>query len=114
MEDPAERIHAKVLRAYCEEVFLAPLNPTRARILSLRGFLRHEPLTLSYFQSARLRTWVAREVTGVVIFEYLDALADEISGAPNVLFGEGSVLSGTLYDGACDDPAGDHIALSCR
>lgn len=50
------------LRRYCADLYCVPLDPRRAKLLSLRGLLSGEPLTLPYYRDAGLRAWVERVI----------------------------------------------------
>lgn len=87
VDDPADAAHESVLRQWCSEVCLVPLNPPRARLASLRGLLTGEALTLPYYRSAQLQRWVngavARHaVRQAVIFS--SPMAQYFSGHPQV------------------------------
>jgi len=58
LDDPADEAHIDTLRSWCASVHVARLNPTAARVASLRGLLTGEPLTLPYYRDAGLATWV--------------------------------------------------------
>ena len=70
------------LDTWCEEVCALPLVPRLARTWSLRGLLRGEALSVSYYRRARLRRWVgkvvaAHDIRTAVVFsgpmaQYLD------------------------------------------
>ena len=69
IDDPDDEQHVDTLRSMCAEVFVARLNPRRARVASLGGLLRREPLTLRYYRHAALAGWVG----GVVASRNIDA-----------------------------------------
>ena len=60
IDDPEDRENIEGLRQYCRELKVEELNPKLGKILSLRGLLTGEPLTLPYFRSHRLQDWVDR------------------------------------------------------
>ena len=60
IDDPEDWQNVEGLRPYCRELEIASLNPKRDKILSLRGFLTGEPLTLPYFRSRQLQNWTDR------------------------------------------------------
>ena len=83
IDSPEDRETAAGLGPWCEEVCALPLAPAVARAWSLRGLLRGEPLSVSYYRHARLRRWVeqviaAHDIRTAVAFsgpmgQYLDA-----------------------------------------
>jgi len=58
VDDSADWQYGKNLNELCEDVFLCPLNPLYARLRSIYGLLRGEPLTLPYYDDKRMREWV--------------------------------------------------------
>jgi len=46
------------LKAYCQDTFVVGLNPKLSKILSLRGLLTGEPLSLPYYRNQALQSWV--------------------------------------------------------
>ncbi len=61
-DDPADAEYIPFLKSRCETTCIVPLHPLSAKIKSLRGLLRGEPLTAGYFYSRRLNRWVADTV----------------------------------------------------
>ena len=68
-DDPSDMAHAETLRTWCADVHIEPLDPSRARFRSLAGLLSGQPLTLHYYRSRALRSWVAKTVAD----QHLDA-----------------------------------------
>lgn len=62
IDSPEDREAAAALDTWCEEVYALPLVPRLARAWSLRGLLRGEALSVSYYRRARLRRWVGEVV----------------------------------------------------
>ena len=60
VDDPDDEQHVPAVRKLCAEVHAPRLHPRRARIGSLQGLLRAEPLTLSYYRDASMTRWVQR------------------------------------------------------
>jgi sugar transferase (PEP-CTERM/EpsH1 system associated) len=58
IDDPDDEQHLPTLRALCPDLHVQRIQPRHAKIASLRGLLRGEPLTLSYYRSAALQRWV--------------------------------------------------------
>jgi sugar transferase (PEP-CTERM/EpsH1 system associated) len=59
VDDPADWAHVDAVRAVCAgETLFVKLQPSLARLRSLRGLLSGDPLTRFYFDSAELRDWV--------------------------------------------------------
>lgn len=60
VDDEADWQYADEVRALCGETCLVGLNPNMARLKSLTGLLTGQPLTLAYYSSAPLRSWVEK------------------------------------------------------
>jgi sugar transferase (PEP-CTERM/EpsH1 system associated) len=59
IDDPADWTYTDSVRAVCTgETLFVKLDPTRAKLRSLRGLLSGDPLTRYYFESPTLRAWV--------------------------------------------------------
>jgi sugar transferase (PEP-CTERM/EpsH1 system associated) len=61
------------VQAFCAEVHASHLDPRWARVRSLMGLLRQEPLTLSYYRDAAMEGWArglvdSRSVDCVLVF----------------------------------------------
>lgn len=86
MDDPEDEVHIATLRSLCTEVHVERLNPRRARLASLAGLLGDQALTLSYYRSAGLHSWVERvtaqhQLQAAVVFsssmaQYAEGLGD--------------------------------------
>jgi sugar transferase (PEP-CTERM/EpsH1 system associated) len=73
IDDPDDEQHLPRVRELCAGMHIARLSPRRARLLSLRGLLTGEALSLPYYRDAGLQAWVdqalARErFDAVVVF----------------------------------------------
>ena len=78
IDDKADWEHVSKLQGWCEECCFIDLNPTRARVTSLRGLIQGEPLTLPYYANQDLQAWVDRTVQAHGIerlFAYSSAMA---------------------------------------
>ena len=62
IDDPDDERYLPVVQEMCAEVHVSRLNPRLAKLLSLRGLVAHEPLTLSYYRDAAFHRWV-RQLT---------------------------------------------------
>ena len=62
VDDPQDRQHIERLDEWCAEHCVRPLRPGRAKLLSLRGLLSGQPLTLPYYRDRSLQRWVSRVV----------------------------------------------------
>jgi sugar transferase (PEP-CTERM/EpsH1 system associated) len=62
IDDPRDRRYVDELRQLCESVCAITINPRVARLKSLAGLLRGEPLTLAFYRSRRMRGWARRVV----------------------------------------------------
>lgn len=69
VDEPDDEQHVSAVRELCAEVYAPRLYPKRARIGSLQGLLRGEPLTLSYYRDVSMAHWVQR----VLAQEQMDA-----------------------------------------
>jgi sugar transferase (PEP-CTERM/EpsH1 system associated) len=72
-----------VVADLCASVHCEPLNPALAKIRSLAAILRGEPMTLRYFGSRRLQTWVDDTVQRNRVkyaFVYCSAMAPYVVG----------------------------------
>jgi sugar transferase (PEP-CTERM/EpsH1 system associated) len=73
VDDPEDETHLDTVRGWCREAHFARLNPRGARVASLAGLLRDEPLTLAYYRDAGLHAWVGEQrrrggIDAVVVF----------------------------------------------
>lgn len=83
IDDPFDRQYEAVLRRQCGECCFIHLNSVVAKVLSLRGLLSGAPLTLSYYYSLRLHTWLKDVLTHSKpewIFVYSSAMAQYAEG----------------------------------
>jgi sugar transferase (PEP-CTERM/EpsH1 system associated) len=87
VDDPADWKHVEALRGLCADVHVERLSPRTRRLGSAAGFLTGEALTLPYFRSGRLRTWV-QAVTGREgierAFAYSSPMAQYLVDVPHV------------------------------
>ena len=60
VDDEQDWAHVETLKAMCGETYFARLAPAQARLKSLGGLLRGEPLTLAYYRHAGLSRWVGQ------------------------------------------------------
>jgi hypothetical protein len=58
IDDPEDEPHIATLRALCADLYVAKLDPRRAKIRSLNGLIAGDPLTLRYYRDANLQDWV--------------------------------------------------------
>ena len=58
IDDPDDEPYIATLRKLCADVFVAKLDPRRAKIRSLNGLIAGDPLTLRYYRDASLQDWV--------------------------------------------------------
>ena len=87
IDDPADWAHVASLQALCTEVHVEPLHPWSKRALSATALLTGEALTLPYFRSRSLATWVrataARE--GIVrAFAFSSPMAQYLLDVPGI------------------------------
>ena len=62
IDDPQDEQYVDELRKYCSEVCTVRLEPTRQRLLSLRGFVTGEALSVEFYRHAALRRWLGTVV----------------------------------------------------
>ena len=60
IDDPEDEQHLPALRALCPDLHIVRLRPRTAKLRSLAGLARGEPLTLAYYRCASLQAWVGR------------------------------------------------------
>jgi sugar transferase (PEP-CTERM/EpsH1 system associated) len=58
IDDPDDEQYLPRVRELCASLHVARLNPRTAKLLSLRGLLVGEPLSLPYYRDAALQAWV--------------------------------------------------------
>lgn len=58
VDDAEDMRHQALLAPFCSEIHLVPINPMHAKIKSLRGLLSGKPLTLPYYASKTMASWV--------------------------------------------------------
>lgn len=78
--------HVSALDEFCASVHVEQIQPALAKLLSMRGLLTGEALTLPYYRSARMATWVRevvaqRKIREAVVFcssmaQYTQSLRD--------------------------------------
>jgi len=85
VDDDADIGHIAELRALCAGLHVARIRPRLGRLLSLRGLLSGQALTVAYFADRGLRAWVretmAREKPAVV-FAYSSNIAPAMLDVP--------------------------------
>jgi len=60
VDDPADWEHLERLDQWCAERMVRPLRPPLARMRSLKGLAKGQPLTLPYYQDAALAAWTRK------------------------------------------------------
>ena len=60
IDDPDDEQHLPRVQALCKSLHVARLNPRAAKLMSLRGLLSGEALSLPYYRDAGLQAWVDR------------------------------------------------------
>lgn len=73
IDDPEDEQYLDTVRQMCASVHASRLHPRRARLGSLTGLLRNQPLTLAYYRDAALYAWVQQlrakqKLDGVLVF----------------------------------------------
>ena len=87
IDDPEDEPHIATLRSLCADLYVAKLDPRRAKIRSLNGLLADEPLTLRYYRDASLQDWVEmtckhHKIDTAVIF--CSAMAQYVQNMPRL------------------------------
>ncbi len=87
IDDPQDEVHVDAVREYCVDMHIARLNPKVARLVSLSGLARNSALTLPYYHSASLQSWVDRtlreeQIDAVVVFS--SVMAQFVQGVPQL------------------------------
>lgn len=62
VDDPADWRHVQVLKTLCSDIHVEALTPWRQRLRSMTGLFGGEALSVPYFRSRKLATWVAETV----------------------------------------------------
>ncbi len=62
IDDPDDEQYVEALRPLCASMHVERLVPRYARVRSLTGLVRGEPLTLPYYRNANLAAWVERVI----------------------------------------------------
>ncbi|MFZ5595324.1 MAG: TIGR03087 family PEP-CTERM/XrtA system glycosyltransferase [Pseudomonadota bacterium] len=83
VDDAADWQYVPLVREMCGETHFAPLNPRGARLRSLTGLARGEPLSLPYYRNADMQRWVkhllqSRPIRRVLVFS--GAMAQYVMG----------------------------------
>lgn len=63
IDDPHDWEYVPRLESECDGCCFLPLNPGQARIKSIKGLLRGEPLTIPYYADRKMGQWVDTVVT---------------------------------------------------
>lgn len=58
IDDPEDWQHVETVKSMCAETCVVNLNPLAGKLASLRGLATGMPLSLPYYRSARLQSWV--------------------------------------------------------
>ena len=79
VDDPQDEAYVDVVAEQCAQMHAARLSPRIAKLLSLGGLLKQQPLTLSYYRNAGLQAWVDRtlreqRIDAVVVFSSVMAM----------------------------------------
>lgn len=85
VDDDADLPHIPELRALCADLHIARINPRLARLLSLRGLLTGDALTVAYFRDPGLTHWVRETIARVnpaVVFTYSSNIAPAMLDLP--------------------------------
>ena len=88
IDDPKDNQYQHQLQVLCEECYFESLNPVKAKVKSLQGFLRGQALSIPYYSSAKMQAWVndivvSNNISKVVVFsssmaQFVEELPAEI------------------------------------
>lgn len=62
IDDPDDRQYTEALKTFCRVSFCVDLQPKLAKMLSLKGFLTGEPLSLPYYRHQVFQEWVDKTI----------------------------------------------------
>jgi len=68
IDDPNDWKYTEKLHNWCEQTFIQKLDPRRAKLRSLKGFISGQPLTLPYYFNSAMSQWV----TNITSSEQID------------------------------------------
>jgi sugar transferase (PEP-CTERM/EpsH1 system associated) len=81
IDDPADWQYIADVKKLCGKTCFVELQPLWAKLRSLMGFLKDEPLTLPYYRDPNLVAWVSQMLTGqpiARIFVFSSAMAQYV------------------------------------
>ncbi|MGM9479714.1 TIGR03087 family PEP-CTERM/XrtA system glycosyltransferase [Roseateles sp. NT4] len=87
IDDPDDEQHLPRVQALCKSMHAARLSPRSAKLLSLRGLLSGEALSLPYYRDAGLQAWVeetARRVGFDAVVVFSGVMAQYTGGLKHV------------------------------
>ena len=85
IDDDADLAHIDALRGLCADLHVARIDPRLGRLLSLRGLLTGQALTVAYFGDTGLRAWVRETMARVkpaAVFAYSSNIAPAMLDVP--------------------------------
>ena len=59
IDDPEDYQYQEKVQEYCKQTYIENLSPRYSKIRSTRGFIRFKPLTLDYYRSKTMQSWVS-------------------------------------------------------
>jgi sugar transferase (PEP-CTERM/EpsH1 system associated) len=73
IDDPNDWQYASHIKSICGETKFLPLTPSQRKLISLRGFITREALTLPYYWNKEMKIWVkslinTRAICGIFVF----------------------------------------------
>ncbi|MGV6820373.1 MAG: TIGR03087 family PEP-CTERM/XrtA system glycosyltransferase [Parvularcula sp.] len=83
IDDPADEVYRPVVEKICKQTKIISINPTIARLKSLKALVRGRPLSLDYYDRRAMRDWVASVRAKGVVAEiaYSSTMAPYLAGA---------------------------------
>lgn len=85
IDDPDDLQHMEALDSLVAERHLVTINPGLRKLMSLRGLLTGEALTVPYYRHGGMRQWVAQQLANPDIkraFVYSSSMAQYIDNSP--------------------------------
>ncbi|MGB7755911.1 MAG: TIGR03087 family PEP-CTERM/XrtA system glycosyltransferase [Salinisphaera sp.] len=73
VDDPDDWAYQETLARWCDQIFLRPIDPRRAKLRSLSGWVRREALSFAYYRDRKMQAWIdqlmhERDIDAVLVF----------------------------------------------
>jgi len=86
IDDPFDNQYKSIVAEYCEDVCFIQLNPTLAKLKSLKGLITREPLSIPYYSSKKLKKWLSltlKKQSIDVVLGFSSPMAQFFNGLPS-------------------------------